>query len=183
LTVVRLSIVGCIIVGFAHLCALTSLGCGGGARRVFSDLPLVVDGEQPAIPDGVAASLQIGHEDEEGAFVEFTDGGPMPVIRGPQGGRWLHLVLRAYAMRREGQVNVALRRDGPQGELVAAAAHRILLSPTFEGFIEARDVPVAVPLSDSDIAALDGQPAHLHIEYEAADRRAEVDVALVFDDE
>ncbi len=160
--------------------ALALAACGDDPARVFSDLPLVLDGEQPAIPLGVPPGLTAGHEDDEGGFVELGTGAVIPVIHGPQGGRWLHLAMRATAMRREGQVVVSLRRDGPDGEVVAAAGHRILLSPTSKGYIEARDVPVSVPWSDDEIAALVGKPAHLHLGYEADDRQASVDLMLVF---
>lgn len=163
--------------------ALVAAGCAEDPARIFSDLPLVVDGEQPAIPDDVPPALVAGHEDDEGEFVELSEGSVIPIIHGPQGGRWLHLAMRATAMRREGQVEVTLRRDGPDGAVVAAAGHRILLSPTSEGYIEARDVPVSVPLTDEEIAALDGLPAHLHLGYAAADRQAAIDLVLVFGDE
>lgn len=157
--------------------------CGAESERIFSDLPLVIDGEQPAIPDDVPPEIVVGHEDAVGEFIEFVQGSTIPVIHGPQGGRWLHLAMRATAMRREGLVEVTLRREGPTGEIVAAAGHRILLSPTSSGFIEARDVPVSVPLTDNEIAAMVGQVAHLRIGYAAGDREAAVELVLVFGEE
>ena len=164
------------------LFALALSACGGAADRVFSDLPLVLDGEQPAIPDDVPPSLAVGHEDAQGEFVELIAGAMIPIIHGPQGGRWLHLAMRATAMGRQGQVVVSLTKGGPTGELIAAAGHRILLSPTSKGYIEARDVPVSVPRSDAEIAALHGAPAHLSLRYEAGDRQASVDLPLVVGD-
>ncbi len=150
---------------------------------MFRDFPVVIDGEEPVIPDDVPPRLVGGFEDVDGEFVEFAEGGALPIIHGPQGGRWLHLGIRATAIRRDGRVEVDVRQGAAAGEVVAAAAHRMLLSPTSEGYLEAPDVPVGVPRTDAEIADLDGEVAFLHLTYEAGDRAVSADLPLVFRDE
>ena len=80
-------------------------------------------------------------------------------------------------------MQVDVRLGGPDGEVVAAAAHRMLLSPTLEGYLEAPDVPVGVPRTDAEIADLDGEAAFLRLTYEAGDRSVSAALSLVLHDE
>ena len=125
---------------------------------VYMDLPV-------EFTDTVSDDEWIGEKEmilgvyEEQLFRSLNDDDPVHIINGLQGGTWVHLSIRISGMPRVGTVKVTL------GEDIGDIEYRLKLVRTAEGFLEAYDIPVPVPLEGDELEALYGQTVWLKVSF------------------
>ena len=78
---------------------------------------------------------------EDQLFRELLDGEDAPVVEGFQGGRWVHISLRATGVGIRGSLVGTLHMGD---ELVGELSEDLRLVPTREGFAERTQVPIAL---------------------------------------
>ena len=107
-----------------------------------------------------AVTLVVGIVRDE-IFVPLEAGQDLPILRGFQGGRWIHVALRVTGVRNRGRVQ--LEATG-----VGTAAYDIKLVRR-EGILEVVDLPIPVgrqpELDDRGIDALAGQAVRLNVSF------------------
>ena len=107
-----------------------------------------------------AVSLVVGVVRDE-VFVPLEDGQDLPILRGFQGGRWIHVALRVTGVRNRGRVQ--LEATG-----VGTAAYDIKLVRR-EGVLEVVDLPIPVgrqpALDDRQVDELAGRAVALKVSF------------------
>ncbi len=126
---------------------------------IFRDAPVVFDGDGDRVTQVDMALGQL----VDGRFVPVEEGDPVEVIDGFQGGTWVHLSIRVAGLEPDGVVEARL------GE-ISEVRFGLRLTRTPEGYLEAHDIPMPVPLSDEDIAALEGQRVTLEASFSSAEQ-------------
>lgn len=169
----------------AWILSPAAAGCAD-SPDTFRDLPTEIDGE--AVPPALqgAPVLQVGPTGG-GSFRSFAEGQSLPVVHGVQGGRWIHLALRATGLPASaGQLAITVHMgdrqagdDEPIAELIAG----IRLQPLKDGAVGAAVIQVPVSRGDAEVAALAGAPCVLQARYAVAGRVAEERRGLVLTDE
>ena len=107
-----------------------------------------------------APTLVVGIVRDE-VFVPLEAGQDLPILRGFQGGRWIHVALRVTGVRNRGRVQ--LEASG-----VGTAAYDIKLVRR-EGILEVVDLPIPVgrqpELDDRGVDALAGREVRLSVSF------------------
>ncbi len=119
---------------------LTLAGCGEDPGTVLRDHPVDLRNTEWAPPVEGDPTLIIGVTEDQ-LFRELSDGAEAPVIEGFQGGRWVHMSLRATGVGIRGSLVGTLALGD---EIVGELSEDLKLVPTREGFAERTQVPIAL---------------------------------------
>ena len=139
------------------LILVLSISCGDPqVITLFADRPVVFDGDGDRISE---VTLALG-EFVDGEFLPINEGGGLTIIDGFQGGTWVHLSIRVTGLQPDGLVEVRL------GD-ISSVRFGLRLTRTNEGFLEAYDIPLPVPLPLDEVAALNGQKVSLEASFES----------------
>ena len=156
-------------------CLLPLWGCGEVIEKtVYRDHPVELDvtgDEQTVIGD---PEVVLGLFEEQ-LFDELVDGQQVAIVYGLQGGTWVHLSLRVFGMRPDGEISATL------GDL-ASIGYPLKLVRTAEGFLEVYDVPIPVnPPDGMPLSVLFGQTYTLTVTFASGEvsTAAEVRIVLV----
>ncbi len=156
-------------------------GACGGAEPVYRDLPVIVDGT-PEPPYQVGPPEVVPGSFEAEAFRPLADDEGLHIVRGLQGGRWIHLAVRMRGVsRRAGRLTVELNTP-PRGEAPLVQNTQEVRPTPADGWLEVRQTQLHVPASDEELADLDGRPGQLRVRYEAEGVQAEATLSLVLVD-
>jgi len=152
--------------------ALLTLWTGGCVdyNVVYQDLPVEFEEEeQTQITDELSIAMGLY---EEQLFRELGDSDEVPVIHGFQGGTWVHLSIRVTGMPPDGMIRASL---GEVGQI----RYGIKLTRSPEGFLEAYDIPVPVPLTEADLELFYGQEVTLKAEFSANGEAVAAELKIV----
>jgi hypothetical protein len=146
-----------LLVVSASLLALSLIGCVE-YNTVYRDLPVEFEEEeQNQTTDELSITMGLY---EEQLFRPLDESSEVPVIQGFQGGTWVHLSIRVTGLPPDGMIRASL---GEVGQI----RYGIRLSRSPEGFLEAYDIPVPVPLTEADLERFYGQEVTLKAEFSA----------------
>jgi hypothetical protein len=133
----------------AALVLSTSMGnFGCDVEIVYIDPPITLVKSEEPVPVGPAA-LEVGFYFDNN-YVGFTDGAPLPVIHGLQGGTWTMPAVRASGMGTYGELTCSLTTAS--GERVGFVIAKTKFYFNATGQLEVANFPIPVFHPD--------QPAH-----------------------
>ncbi len=161
------------------LAALLTSGCGEVTERiVYRDHPVDFDQTDERLDVVGDPGLVLGLFEEQ-LFSELSDGDDVAIVYGLQGGTWLHLSMRVFGIRPDGQISVSLANDVTE---LGAVAYPLRLTRSAEGFLEAYDIPIPVnPPDGEELSILFGQRYTIVISFESGEvsATASIDVVLI----
>lgn len=131
--------------------------CGGEPEieYVYADLPVEFDGDGDQAPQEVSLALGVLEAER---FDELAEGDEVLVIRGIQGGTWIHLSVQAGGLPPEGLLEAGVRGVGE-------VRYNLRLQRTPEGLLEAHDIPVSMNLEPDDLEAMFGTEQELYASF------------------
>jgi hypothetical protein len=131
--------------------------CGGEPEieYVYADLPVEFDGDGDQAPQEVSLALGVLEAER---FDELAEGDEVLVIRGIQGGTWIHLSVQAGGLPPEGLLEAGVRGVGE-------VRYNLRLQRTPEGLLEAHDIPVSMNLEPEDLEAMFGTEQELYASF------------------
>ncbi len=146
-------------------------GCGEIVYNdIYRDRPVEFEeDEDEPVTDELGMTLGVY---EEQLFRPLVERDEVAVIHGFQGGTWVHLSIRVTGLAPDGMIRASL------GE-VGAIRYGIRLTRSPEGFLEAYDIPIPVPLSEEDLAELYGDELELKAQFSAGGESIEVILPVV----
>ncbi len=120
-----------------------------------------------------SSELIIGVYHEQ-LFNDLSTGDPVHIINGLQGGTWVHISIRVVGMPTIGSIAVSL---GDVGDV----EFDVKLVRSAEGYLEAYDIPIPIPLEGEDLEQLFGQDATLSVFYTSEEQTVSSELLVVME--
>ena len=120
-----------------------------------------------------SSELIIGVYHEQ-LFNDLSTGDPVHIINGLQGGTWVHISIRVVGMPTIGSIAVTL---GDVGDV----EFYVNLVRSAEGYLEAYDIPIPIPLEGEDLEQLFGQDATLTVFYTSEEQTVSSELLVVME--
>ena len=155
------------------LSLLLTSSCGETIEEiVYKDYPVEFDQKDELDEIVGDPELVLGVFDEQ-LFNDLSQGDEVAIINGFQGGTWVHISVRAFGVRSDGEVSAEL------GDGIGQIRYPLKLTRSPEGFLEAYDIPIPVNPADGDIDALFGQQVELHVSFTTSEMTIEETLEVV----
>ena len=155
-------------------------GCREPAERViYRDYPVEFDDVQDQMEVIGDPEIILGIFEEQ-LFTELHNDDEVPIVYGLQGGTWLHLSIRVFGLRSDGEIDVSLTNNQ---HTLGEVNYLLRLVRSAEGFLEAYDIPVPVtPPNDMDLSSIFGEKYTITIGFASGEKSASANANVVLID-